>query len=261
MVIFVTTITIFKNWALLLDNMNQILNELGLTRLEKKVYKTLLNEGASGVGEISRKTGIHRRNVYDCLERLIKKGLVAYIKENNRKMYSLTNPKNIQEKLKQRVEELEKLMPEWLAKFNSITEKKETLFFRGKEGSRLVFEDQIRVGKEVLVNATTVEVQKILSYYFPKYKLLRKERNIRTRMLFDSTFKTKKNLSKLAELPLCKTRFMKNFNRSPTSHYIYGDNVAIAVWSDVPIAIVIRQKDIAQGFRENFEAMWQIAKA
>src|SRR3989344_7028786 len=138
--------------------MEQILHDLGLTTLEVNIYRILLNQGSISAGDISQKTGIHRRNVYDCLERLIQKGFVGYIKENNVKKYSITNPQRIKEKLDEKNKEFEQLMPELLSKFNAITEKKETLFFRGKEGLRQIFDDQISVGKEVLVNATPVKV-------------------------------------------------------------------------------------------------------
>ena len=55
---------------------------LGLTNTEAKIYVTLIDLGRAQAGIISRKSGIHRRSVYDALERLIEKGLVSYIKEN-----------------------------------------------------------------------------------------------------------------------------------------------------------------------------------
>lgn len=240
--------------------MDHILRALGLTRLETRIYRMLLNQGASGVSDISRKTGIHRRNVYDSLERLGQKGLIAYIKENNRRVYSVTNPERIQEKLAQQQQEVSEALPDWLAKFHAVTEKKETLFYRGKAGLRLVFEDQIAEGKEVLVQATTTDVQKVLKHFFPRYQLLRKEKKIPTRMLFDASFASKQARSSIRKLPLAKVRFIQEFNKSPMSQYIYGDNVALVVWSEDPIAIVIRQKAVAEGFRANFEVLWNMAK-
>jgi len=62
------------------------LNEIGLTENESKIYLALIDLGPSLAGQISRKTGLHRRTVYDSIEMLIKKGLVGYIKNNNRKL-------------------------------------------------------------------------------------------------------------------------------------------------------------------------------
>lgn len=241
--------------------MDEILEDLGLTKLEIKIYKMLLNEGSSLAGDISKRTGIHRRNVYDALERLIHKGLVGYIKENNTKKYSISDPQIVHNQLLAKQKEFEKALPEIIKKYNTITEKKETLFFRGKQGLKLIFDDQIKVGKEILVNATTAKVSDVLKYYFPKYQLLRKQNKIKIRMLFDASYQNNpREVEGILKLPLCEARFLKNFNKSPMSQYIYGDNVALVVWSENPIAILIRQKEIAEGFRDSFELMWKIAK-
>ena len=48
------------------------LKQIGLTTNESKVYLALLDLGPSLAGQISRKTGLHRRTVYDTTEGLIK---------------------------------------------------------------------------------------------------------------------------------------------------------------------------------------------
>lgn len=239
--------------------MRHLLEEQGLTPHEVTVYEALLSHGALLAGEITRITGIHRRNVYDCLERLVHKGLAGYILENNRKRFSLTDPGLILERLREQEREWEKILPELRARQQKGREQT-TLFFRGKQGIRLVLEDQIAQGKEILVNATSVGVSEILRYFFPKYHLLRKERGIGTRMLFDAGYKSKENLAKLRELPLAKVRFLAQFNTSPMSQYVYGENVAILVWGEQPVAILIRQEEIAAGFKASFELLWKMAE-
>jgi sugar-specific transcriptional regulator TrmB len=240
------------------NTMYQFLEGLGLTKNEIAVYRILLSDGASLAGKITQKTGIHRRNVYDCLERLIQKGLVGYMKENNRKLYHVTNPQSIQDRLEQQRQEVAAVLPTMLAQFHATQEKKETLFFRGSAGIRQVMEDQLASRSEVLVLATSADVSEVVKYFFPKYQLLRKERKIPTRMLFDEHVRgTDKRITRL---PLATIRYIPELNRSPMAQYIYGDTVAIVVWSHDPIAILIRQKDIAQGFRDNFELLWKIGK-
>ena len=63
------------------------LKEAGLTNNEDLVYNALIDLGPSLAGRISRKTGLHRRTVYDVTETLIQKGLVSYILENNRRIF------------------------------------------------------------------------------------------------------------------------------------------------------------------------------
>ena len=58
--------------------MNDAFEQLGLTKSESKIYLTLLDYGSMLAGKVAEKAGIHRRNVYDALHRLIEKGLVSY---------------------------------------------------------------------------------------------------------------------------------------------------------------------------------------
>ena len=57
----------------------EILEGLGLSPNEAKIYETLVERGESSVSEISVAAKIHRRNTYDAIQRLINKGLCFQI--------------------------------------------------------------------------------------------------------------------------------------------------------------------------------------
>ena len=63
----------------------KILENIGLTDGEIKVYLALIKLGSSTSGPITDKSGVSRSKIYNILERLIQKGLVSYtIKEKTR---------------------------------------------------------------------------------------------------------------------------------------------------------------------------------
>jgi len=235
----------------------EFLQGFGLTEIEVKVYLMLLKEGASLAGTITRDTGIHRRSVYDAIERLIQKGLVSYIKTNNRKYFEAVAPERLFEILNEKEKNLKTIMPELqaLAKFSK--EKKETLFFRGKQALKSVFDDQIAVGKEISVFGDAVNVNEILKYYFSKFDSERTEKKIRIKMIFGESARKNKELRKI---PLSEIRFIKKSEQGNMSTYIYGSNAAIVVWSEEPTAILIREKAVADGFRSYFDFMWQFVE-
>ena len=156
----------------------KILENLGMTAVEIEVYLAIIDLGSCLAGEITRKTGIHRRTVYDAIERLVEKGIISYIKTNNRKYFEAYPPKKLLEIVREKESLINSAIPELQKRFEFSKEKKETLFFRGKQALKTIFDDQIEEGKEVLVIASTIEVNKILEYYFPKFNLQRKEKNI-----------------------------------------------------------------------------------
>ncbi|MBU0962715.1 MAG: hypothetical protein KKD48_02310 [Nanoarchaeota archaeon] len=232
-----------------------LLKEVGLTEIEIKVYLMLLKEGSSLAGEIVRKTGLHRRSIYDSIERLIEKGLVSYIKTNNRKYFEAVDPSRLLEILKEKEDNLKSIIPE-LEDFKKIPkEKKETLFFRGKQALKSVFDDQLKEGKEILIFGDTINVNEILKYYFFKFDKERVRKKISIRMIFDESAKNNKELRKI---PLCKMKFIKNGSKSNMSTYIYSNNIAIVVWSENPHAILIKEKSVSDGFKSYFEFIWRI---
>lgn len=228
------------------------LEELGLTRNEAKVYLALIDEGASRAGWITRKTGIHRRNVYDAIEMLIQKGMVSYIKENNVRLYSAVEPNRLLEMLKEREDNFRSILPELEQKFNFIQSKKETVFYRGKQALKAIFDDQLKEGKEILVLGACPFANDIVKYYFQKYDNERKRRKIKVKAIFTG---------KVHDIPLSEIKYLPTQFNSPTATNIYGNKVAIILWTEEPIAILVNQKEIADSYRNYFELLWKMSKS
>lgn len=225
----------------------------GLTDIETKVYLSLLDLGSCLAGEITRKTGVHRRSVYDAIERLIQKGLVSYIKKNNRQYFEAVNPERLLEILKEKEESIKTMLPELEAKFNFTKEKAETVFYRGKQALKTVFDDQIKERKEILIFGASTNADQIIKYYFPKYDKERIRNKIKIKAIFNQKLKNK--------VPLAEIRYLPEEYYSHTATNIYGDKVAIILWTEEPFAILIRQKEVADSYRKYFELMWRIAKS
>lgn len=65
---------------------------LGITENELRVYETLLANGASTISALSQKVKLDQRSTYDCVERLIHKGVVGQIMRNNKRLFLGLNP-------------------------------------------------------------------------------------------------------------------------------------------------------------------------
>ena len=236
--------------------MEKVLEQLGLTRIEAKIYLTLLDLGPSLAGQISRKSGVHRRNVYDATERLIEKGLIGYIRQNNRRYFEATDPTRLLEILKEKEEKVDEIFPVLKARYDSVKEKQETVFYKGRAGLKTIFEDQLNIGKEILILGASPLATEILRFYFKWFDKRRAKKRVWVRIIFDES--VRKNVD---EIPLSKIRYLPKKYGSPTAINIYGDKTAIILWSEEnPIAIVIKNKEISEGYRKYFELMWKIAK-
>ena len=227
---------------------------VGLTNTEAKIYLMLLDITKAQAGVLSRKTGIHRRSIYDALDRLIKKGLVSYIMENDKRFYIATDPKRIQELIDQQKAEVDDIMPLLLAKFEEHKDKQETRFYRGKEGIKTIFEDQIRDGKDVYIIGASHGAKELLKYYIPHYTNKRVKKKIKLHALYGGPKHD-------TPVPLASVRYLPNGFTSLVSTNTWGDKAAIILWlAHDPVAILIKQPDIAKTFKKYFDALWSMAK-
>ena len=239
---------------------DQLLEDLHLTPIEIKIYKILMNRGPTPAGEIAKRIGSHRRNTYDAIDRMISKGFLGYIKENNLKYFQIQDPKSLVDSLKAKQEAWEKLLPKIQEDMKSWQDKKETLFFRGKSGIKQVFDDILGYKNDILVKSTSKDSNTIVKYALAKFEKERIEKRIPQYIIIDKN--TPKEIkSQLNKYKLCKIKYFDNFNSSPISQYIYGNNVATILWLDSePSVIVVRGSENAQFHREQFKLMWENTK-
>ena len=108
-----------------------VLEELGLSKNESKVYLALLEIGQSTTGKITESSKIHRTSVYDALERLIKKGLVSFIVKDETKYFEATNPKNLMNVLEEKKNLLNNVLPQFELSRQMAKNKGEAHIYQG----------------------------------------------------------------------------------------------------------------------------------
>lgn len=74
----------------------ETLMQIGLSLNEARVYEALMQLGEVNVNTISIKSKVHRRNVYDSLNKLIEKGLVAQYILKEERHFRATDPERLQ---------------------------------------------------------------------------------------------------------------------------------------------------------------------
>ena len=74
------------------ETTRETLKKIGLGHNESKIYLTLIKLGPSMAGKVAKEANIDRSACYDSLKALLKKGLVSYAIEANRKKFEAANP-------------------------------------------------------------------------------------------------------------------------------------------------------------------------
>jgi len=235
---------------------------LGLTGNETKIYLTLLKIGSATAGVITSRSGIHRRNVYDAVERLMKKGLVSSVIINNKKYFQAEEPERfislIDEK-KSLLEEQRNIVKEIIPSLKPIQNQslQTVKFFKGKEGLKSVYEDILKTGKNYIGYGPGEQVEVILGGYIKHYVKKRLRKKLQARLIFEDSARGKW----FTKNKLLYVKYLPDNYSSHAALRIYGNKVALILFSeDEPLAIVIENKSIADGYRKYFEILWNSAE-
>lgn len=233
--------------------LKEILEKTGLSSVEAKLYLVLLKLKNAKAGKIAKEANLNRTTTYDGLKRLLEKGLVGYVVKANVKWFEPTPPERLMHFLKERENSARDILPKLKAIYKKPEEKHNVTLFYGHKGMQTIFHDIIKDGRPNCVMDTECKLLEKMPYFVPYIIKQFEKHNVRIKHIVREGTET--NPSKTTE-----TRYISRKFRSNASVNIQGDKVAIIIWSDPPEAVLIRNKQAAQLFKNYFDLLWNIAK-
>lgn len=233
---------------------------IGLTANEADIYLCLLAQGPSPVGTIVEKTSLNRTNVYDCLARLVDKGIVSHVIKSGVKQFCAAEPKRIlryldekEDRIKQQRESVNKILPD-LEAIRQSPSSESVEVYEGKEGLKTILEEIIRSKKDIDTYGSRGNFSNVLRFYFKHYLARLKKSRARMRVLFNEGEE-----KDIPELNFADVRFIPKSKSSPTETTIFGDRVVIFLLTEEPKAVLINSKVMAQSYKKYFEVLWASA--
>ncbi len=231
------------------------LEQAGLSPNEAKCYIALLKLGSASANEISRKSGIHRVSVYDALRGLREKGLISQIMRANKLLFEAGNPEKIQELIQEKenqLEEAKKVIPQLLLEFKLAKQKQEIHSFKGLAGIKTVLQEMLKSATEILDFGAEYKIKEFLPYDYPKWDKERVKRKIKMRIVANIKIKPTKIL-------LTEIKFVPKEFASAVSTYIFDGKVALIMWVDSPLAVLIEHQAVYESYKSYFEYLWKTA--
>lgn len=235
-----------------------VLEDIGFTHGEAIVYLTLLELGPSKVGNVIERSSLQSSVVHNCLNKLIEKGFVSFIKEGKIRHYNATDPNLIVEYIEERKRKYVALLPQLLLKQKLAKEKMDAEIFVGIKGLKSMFKIAFaNIGqlKEYFFFAHPEQSKEIYDFYREVNKPIIQQ-GIKIRGLADIRFK-KQLTEEYKESKLIKIKFLEI--PFPSATTIINDYLLINNWIEKPIGIMIRSKILAKNYKNFFEQMWKIA--
>ncbi|MCW1930241.1 MAG: hypothetical protein KIH62_002890 [Candidatus Kerfeldbacteria bacterium] len=242
----------------------ELLENLGLSPNEAKIYEALLYRGESSVGEVSTRAKVHRRNVYDALQRLTEKGLVFPIFQKGENRYQAVSPDKLMEIVREKERMLNAAMPKLRDVYESEPQENLAFVYKGIEGYKNYRRDLLRVSQDTyFLGAKGLWLSPQIDNAFRKQFVLPFQKNTKIKhlTLFDPRVPEKLPQA-LEDVKVGSYKVLPEKYATPAVCDIFGDyvvtftSVDIGQLDDDLTIFVMKNPELAQSYRTWFEFMW-----
>jgi len=231
-------------------NPEKALEKVGFSPNEIKVYLTLNNHGSTKAGRISKLAHIDRSSCYNALKLLQEKGMVSYVSIGKIKWFQAAGPKRILDYIKEQEEDIKSIIPQLEEKQKAKKVEGQVRLFKGLKGIKTIFLDIIRTGEDNFVFGSEGQFSERLHDFAMQFDLMKKEKRIKTQLLIRKDRKEVDNKT-------TQYKYLPNISESPAVTNIYGDKIAIIIWTDEPEGIIIENEAAAKAYKSYFDFMWK----
>lgn len=241
--------------------LEECISSAGLSGMETRAYLALIRLGHSPASSVMRLTGLHKATVYQALESLIEKGLASYTVEGKKKVFHPSEPKMLLENLVQKEKALKRAIAKLERLYKAhLLERQQVKVYAGKEGIKAALNsmiNEIKPGGFYCDFGVSGLFRKVMGPYFLLWQNLKRKKKVTSYVIFNERLKKDKEFFKEY---FGKARFYPAKYESLTDTMIYNDTVILLVWTATPpLAIVIKSRENAKSYLNQFWMMWENA--
>ncbi len=231
-----------------------MLEKIGLSPNETKVYLTLTDNGSLKAGVISKLAKLDRSSVYNALKLLLEKGLVSYALIGEVKWFQAVGPRRLLEYVQEQEDDVRSVLPDLLERHGRKRVEGQVRLFKGIKGIKSIFLDMIRTGEDNYVFGSEGQFSERMPEFALQFKRMKKEKGMKTVMV------CRKDRREL-DIAATSHKYLPGISESPAVTNIYGDKIAILIWTDEPEGVIIENAAAARAYKSYFDFMWKHGKA
>ncbi len=246
------------------EEINLILQDLGLSNKEVSVYLSLLQLGEETASRVSEIANLNRVTTYTVLKSLEEKGFCSVYIKNKVQYFKPIKPEQIISLIEERKNKVRTIIPKLKGKQKIIKEKPEVSLYEGKKGLtallNLIIKDA-KAEKLVLAYGNFTKAEKLVKYQSLHWRKSRIKNKIKIKAIIDNVDKKFLEYSKTPEYEsLTEIKLLKELSNLNTYTLISKNYTAYIAEKGQLIGVLIKNKEIAEKERFNFELMWKQAE-
>lgn len=244
-------------------NLPQLLQKFNLSPTASKVYLALLELGRASADKIAKRAGTYKANVYQALEKLAEVGLATHIFEDNKRLFLPTSPEKLpnvldelerkqQEKIQTLREDLDILMPQLKAKYNSVKEKELFEVYRGRRAYKAVIQEILKEKPKVWKGFGNFQIQEAFPIEYQRWF-----RKVPFKLFSTKTKKVEKLRKEAAKTCDVSVTWLPKEVYMPIVWVVFGKNVLIIIYEPDLIMMRIKSTKVVKTFSSQFDYLWK----
>jgi sugar-specific transcriptional regulator TrmB len=243
---------------MVMAEINEILEDLGLSRKEVEVYLALLGLGEDTASRVSEIANLNRVTTYTILKSLQEKGFCSIYEKNRVQYFKPIKPEQILGLLEEKKTKIKSILPSLKDRIRKIEEKPEISLYEGKKGLTTLLDIILKDAekkKEILAYGNFTIGEKIIEYpslYFRKTRLSKK---IKIKAVVDRV--NKEFVKEEKWKTLSEVKIYKDLEKLDSYVFITENKVAYLIFKGQIIGVLINNKQIAEKEKFNFEQLWR----
>lgn len=238
------------------DSLINILENIGLSSKEAKVYLACIESGTAAVSKIAKLAKINRITTYDILDKLKKRGLVSFYSKNKIRYFTGTKPDIIVEDFERRASDFKNALP----KFKEIMgegEGSRVRYFEGAEGVKSAYYESLLSGDEILSFSNHMGLLRFWPEYEKDYMKKRAKKELYFRSIRVDDRKPEIIRKEDGQYYMESRIMPEAFFVFDSEILVYDDNVAVFSLGEEMRGVIYESRQMALSFHVIFEMAWQ----
>ncbi len=242
-----------------------LLQQLGFSDKESRVYLALLSGGPSSVRRLADHSDMNRGSVYDVLKSLQRMGVVGFYQKHKKQFFMAEDPEKLVDAVERREQSfaalrrrLAELLPEIRSLYVHGGAKPVVKYYEGEKGVSLILRDVLQTMSEhpdkLYRVYSSAALRESLYKEFPHFTKERIARGLKVRVVAIGPGGE--------DSPQAERRWLSEKAGAPTYSIIYGPKVAFFSLdkSNLPLGVLIEDSGIAETERLVFDHLWDMLK-
>ena len=250
-------------------DLRDFLKKFGMTEAEIRVFKELSQYGQSTIGHLIKNTSLHRGTVYNTLQRLMGRGYIGMVKEENKYVYTISESAFISDlireetELEERKKNIKEVMEQIKKNRQLVAQKKDdemVMICQGNPAYKNFFINAVSVsGKQerryMHIARGGLMVEHFGKDFYQKTQEMKKLMSAESDAILSKKSIQQKDFAE--RIKNSKIKWLPEQYPIPASLTLWNNQLIITEWERRPIrTIFIKSKDIAKTHRSMFKAIW-----